>query len=150
MFCARFVPPSPAEVPFKVAFSNYLQFPMVPPAKLPSKITFKSTFKVTLQLYSKINFKVNKFIVKVLSKNKRAKNPLSSSVNNLLHDIKICGICYYEMTDQVFNCKEGHIICKQCYTKVNRCPFCKDKTLVRNRIVEKLIHETIGNQTRTK
>ena len=33
------VPPTPAEIHFKVAFSNYLQFPLVPPAKL-QKVAF--------------------------------------------------------------------------------------------------------------
>ena len=34
------IPPSPAELPFKVASSNYLQFPLIPPAKVPYKISF--------------------------------------------------------------------------------------------------------------
>ena len=41
----RVIPPTPTEVPFKVASSNYLQFPIIPPAKLPSKITFQNDFQ---------------------------------------------------------------------------------------------------------
>ena len=35
------LPPPLAEVPFKGASTNYLQFPMVPTAELPSKRTFE-------------------------------------------------------------------------------------------------------------
>ncbi len=45
----RLVPPHLAEVPFKVAFSHYLQFPMVPPAKLPSQTIFKITFLISFE-----------------------------------------------------------------------------------------------------
>ena len=41
----------PAKLP-KVAFSNYLQFPLVPPAKLPTKFHLnylKITFQITFE-----------------------------------------------------------------------------------------------------
>ena len=75
-------------------------------------------------------------------KDKRDRNLILSSVNSLLHDFKTCGICYYEMKDQIFNCKEGHILCKSCFAKVNRCPYCKSNIIVRNRIIEQLLHTT--------
>ena len=39
--------PTSAELPFKVAFSNYLQFPLVPPAKLP-KVAFSNYLQFPL------------------------------------------------------------------------------------------------------
>ena len=54
---APLVPPHPAEIPFKVAFSSYLQFPLVPPAKLPTKyLTLGPTFYIFSVLSPRICF----------------------------------------------------------------------------------------------
>ena len=40
--------PTSGYIPFKVAFSIYHQFPLVPRAKLPLKLPFKFTFQIYL------------------------------------------------------------------------------------------------------
>ena len=44
MACAPVGSPKPPDDPFSIAFSNYLQFPLVPPAKLP-KVAFPNYLK---------------------------------------------------------------------------------------------------------
>ena len=41
MFIAPVGSPGPGYIPFKVAFSNCLQFPLVPPAKVPYQFPFQ-------------------------------------------------------------------------------------------------------------
>ena len=47
--------PGAGYIPFKVAFSNCLQFPLVPQAKLPLKFAFEITFQnYLLELHLKL------------------------------------------------------------------------------------------------
>ena len=60
----------------------------------------------------------------------------------IILDSKTCTICCNEMSEKKFNCKEGHLLCKHCAGKVNKCPFCGTEQLTRNRFVESIFKAT--------
>lgn len=71
--------------------------------------------------------------------NKSNKLSLSAKENELE-----CPICL-EITDkEIYQCKNGHMICSSCSSKVNECPQCRvnlkvDGALIRNRLAESLV-----------
>lgn len=63
---------------------------------------------------------------------------LRINVNDTL-DLLECPVCYEYMTPPIFQCREGHPICKDCTEKVKICPTCRGSFIdARCRILDRL------------
>ena len=38
-----------------------------------------------------------------------------------------CPICFEQLIPSVFQCFNGHLLCKVCILKVEKCPICRDE-----------------------
>ena len=58
-----------------------------------------------------------------------------------LRDILECPICFnIPREGPIYQCENGHIVCKSCFPKCEKCPQCNMKmTKCRNLHLEKLI-----------
>ena len=106
------------------------------------KTHIEHNYNLREQYINLIKQNITATTIPILKVKNKDKNVVLSSINDILLDTKICGICYSEMSSQIFNCTEGHIICKDCHNKVNKCPYCKNNNIVRNRILEQLLTAT--------
>ena len=50
-----------------------------------------------------------------------------------------CKICYNTMTDKIFQCKIGHLICERCKSQCISCPYCKESIDTRSIFLENLL-----------
>jgi len=57
-----------------------------------------------------------------------------------------CPVCLEEMRPptQIFNCRNGHLICKKCRPKVNKCTHCRVEYTGRATAVEQMIRDMEG------
>eukprot|EP00933_Yihiella_yeosuensis_P032372 TRINITY_DN25965_c2_g1_i1.p1 TRINITY_DN25965_c2_g1~~TRINITY_DN25965_c2_g1_i1.p1 ORF type:complete len:185 (-),score=6.49 TRINITY_DN25965_c2_g1_i1:618-1172(-) len=71
----------------------------------------------------------------------------STSLVEVDADDYTCPICYEMMTEEIFQCVEGHMICKSCVGRVKqspkRCPSCRIPypagSPIRNRAAEQIV-----------
>merc|ERR1711915_710521 len=80
---------------------------------------------------------------KEIRKEELSKSLLSKSSCSLNIESEIeCPICFDLSRPPIYQCPEGHIICKACRPRVTRCPVCrfefKGMPDIRNRYVERL------------
>lgn len=56
-----------------------------------------------------------------------------------------CKICYNDMTESIWQCKNGHIVCNNCKFKCRNCPYCRGETTlnIRNIIMEELLQNFV-------
>jgi len=68
--------------------------------------------------------------------------------NDKTHGILECPVCLEIPAKPIYQCSNGHLICKLCHSKVNLCPVCRDKLNkqgpLRNLTAEHLL-ESINN-----
>ena len=66
--------------------------------------------------------------------------PGTANLKSLLE----CPVCIGE---QVFQCKNGHLLCTECLSKIKICPQCRDpmNQAARNLLAEQLVEETLPN-----
>ena len=69
-----------------------------------------------------------------------------SDMKKYLRDILECPICIDTIsTVPVFQCTNGHIICKICVTKLKKCPICRNDSMpARNLALEKIMQDLLG------
>jgi len=64
----------------------------------------------------------------------------SSNLNENLE----CPICMENFTDKIYQCKNGHMICEQCISQLEKqeCPTCMVSIVdrIRNRFAEECLH----------
>jgi hypothetical protein len=100
-----------------------------------SLIYLKTLFKITkLRLYIILNNikNKNKFVIKELNylkKELKKNNSLKNYFNKIklfkkLNYIRECPICFKNDININFTC--SHTVCSLCYTKVNKCPICRE------------------------
>ena len=60
-----------------------------------------------------------------------------------IEDILKCPNCIKPiMSAPIHQCKNGHVVCKDCIAKLSNCPICRnDSTLVRNLMLEQIIEK---------
>lgn len=49
-----------------------------------------------------------------------------------------CKVCFNPIIGYVWQCVNGHIVCKDCNKKCHKCPFCNDRINSRNLLLEHL------------
>ena len=53
-----------------------------------------------------------------------------------------CIICYESLLSPIYQCHDGHLLCKDCIPKVTKCPVCQDEfsknRRIRNRALEEM------------
>jgi hypothetical protein len=54
-----------------------------------------------------------------------------------------CPVCYLYMKDEVFQCREGHLLCTECVEKVDECPSCRTKLPEED---QRILNRAIMNQ----
>ena len=68
----------------------------------------------------------------------------SEEVKKYFKDLLECPVCF-ETIDSVpiYQCLNGHVVCKDCHPKLENCPICRDdkhyNLKIRNRKLEEII-----------
>ena len=78
------------------------------------------------------------------SKTKQNKSDFEAYIRDLLD----CPVCMDTIKSvPVYQCTNGHVICKDCIEKLNNCPICRnDSSLVRILKLEKIVQRLEGIQ----
>ena len=70
----------------------------------------------------------------------------SEGVKKYFKDLLECPVCFLTIDSApVFQCHNGHVVCKDCHPKLGTCPICRDANLydtpmaIRNLKVEEII-----------
>ena len=65
-----------------------------------------------------------------------------------VREILECPVCFETILSlPVYQCKNGHVICKQCIPKLKNCPICRDDSKpVRNLKIEEIVQKIEGPQ----
>lgn len=53
-----------------------------------------------------------------------------------------CPVCFEVPSGEVFQCVDGHVICKECYGHITQCPQCRvpfGQPPIRNRLMETML-----------
>lgn len=76
---------------------------------------------------------------------KKSRGDMAIMSKRSLEKILECLVCMDTIRPPIFQCKEGHLLCSQCRSKLPRCPACRDAVGlacgVRNRALEQLARE---------
>ena len=77
---------------------------------------------------------------------KTKQNP--SDFEEYIRDLLECPVCTDTIKSvPVYQCTNGHVICKDCILKLDSCPICRsDSTLARNLMLEQIIAKIYGPQ----
>ena len=75
-------------------------------------------------------------------------NQTSSDIEEYLRELLECPVCMETIKSvPVYQCTNGHVICKGCIEKLNNCPICRnDSTLNRNLKLENIVQRLEGIQ----
>ena len=75
-------------------------------------------------------------------------NQDSIDIEVYLRDLLECPVCMETIKSvPVYQCTNGHVICKDCIEKLNNCPICRnDSTLNRNLKLENIVQRLEGIQ----
>ena len=75
-------------------------------------------------------------------------NQTSSDIEEYLSELLECPVCMETIKSvPVYQCSNGHVICKGCIEKLNNCPICRnDSTLNRNLKLENIVQRLEGIQ----
>ena len=67
---------------------------------------------------------------------------------NVSPNIPECPVCLEEMQPplQIFNCKNGHLICSICRPRIAICPYCRMDYTGRATAMEQMIRQIVGQQ----
>ena len=70
-------------------------------------------------------------------------NTNQNSTDVFLRDLLECPVCMETIKSvPVYQCTNGHVMCKDCIEKLNNCPICRnDSTLSRNLMIEQIIEK---------
>ena len=52
---------------------------------------------------------------------KKNQSPLEEALTRGLE----CPVCWVDMKDHIFQCKNGHLVCQTCWRKLKNCPVCR-------------------------
>ena len=79
-------------------------------------------------------------------------NQKSSDIEKYLRDLLECPVCLETIKSvPVYQCTNGHVICKDCIRKLNDCPICRnDSAPARNLQLEKIVQRLEGIQCEKK
>jgi hypothetical protein len=72
----------------------------------------------------------------------------SSDIEEYLRDLLECPVCMETIKSvPVYQCNNGHVICKDCIKKLNNCPICRnDSAPARSLQLEKIVQRPEGIQ----
>ena len=72
----------------------------------------------------------------------------SSDIEEYLRDLLECPVCLETIKSvPVYQCNNGHVICKDCIKKLNNCPICRnDSAPARSLQLEKIVQRLEGIQ----
>ena len=75
-------------------------------------------------------------------------NQNSSDIEEYLRDLLECPVCMETIKSvPVYQCANGHVICKDCIEKLNNCPICRnDSELRRSLKLENIVQRLEGIQ----
>ena len=75
-------------------------------------------------------------------------NQTSSDIEEYLRELLECPVCMDTIKSvPVYQCTNGHVICKGCIEKLNNCPICRnDSTHNRNLKLENIVQRLEGIQ----
>ena len=73
-------------------------------------------------------------------------NQTSSDIEEYLRELLECPVCMETIKSvPVYQCTNGHVICKDCIEKLNNCPICRnDSSLVRSLELENIVQRIEG------
>lgn len=73
-------------------------------------------------------------------------NPNPSDFEEYVRDLLECPVCMDTIKSvPIYQCSNGHLICKDCIEKLNNCPICRnDSPLVRNLKLENIVQRLDG------
>jgi hypothetical protein len=73
-------------------------------------------------------------------------NQNSSDFKEYIRDFLECPVCMETIKSvPVYQCTNGHVICKDCIEKLNNCPICRnDSSLVRSLKLENIVQRLEG------
>ena len=73
-------------------------------------------------------------------------NQNSSDFEEYIRDLLECPVCMETIKSvPVYQCTNGHVICKDCIEKLNNCPICRnDSSLVRSLKLENIVQRLEG------
>ena len=76
----------------------------------------------------------------------------SMDIEEYLRDLLECPVCMETIKSvPVYQCTNGHVICKVCIEKLNNCPICRnDSALVRSLKLENIVQRLEGIQPEKK
>ena len=79
-------------------------------------------------------------------------NQNSSDFEEYIRDLLECPVCMDTIKSvPVYQCTNGHVICKDCIEKLNNCPICRnDSALVRILKLENIVQRLEGIQPENK
>ena len=68
-------------------------------------------------------------------------NTNQNSTDEFLRDLLECPVCMETIKSvPVYQCTNGHVMCKECIEKLNNCPLCRnDSVLVRSLKLENIV-----------
>ena len=56
-----------------------------------------------------------------IQEQKKNQSPLEEALTRGLE----CPVCWVDMKDHIFQCKNGHLVCQTCWRKLKNCPVCR-------------------------
>ena len=79
-------------------------------------------------------------------------NTNQNSTDVFLRDLLECPVCMETIKSvPVYQCNNGHVICKECIKELNNCPICRnDSAPARSLQLEKLVHRLEGIQPKNE
>ena len=75
-------------------------------------------------------------------------NQNPSDFEEYIRDLLECPVCMETINSvPVYQCANGHVICKGCIEKLNNCPICRNDSLLRRSLkLEKIVQRLEGFQ----
>ena len=115
------------------SYQLYLNQPVIWPS-LQFKICFQAAKTFILQENQKIKMATSEA------------NQKSSDFVEYIKDLLECPVCLDTIESlPVYQCTNGHVICKDCIAKLDNCPICRnDSLLVRSLKLEKIVQRLEG------
>ena len=51
---------------------------------------------------------------------------MDSTLKRDFKDLLECPVCFQTLSAPIFQCRSGHVVCKDCHPKLENCPICRE------------------------
>ena len=51
---------------------------------------------------------------------------MDSTLKKDFKDLLECPVCFQTLSAPIYQCRSGHVVCKDCHPKLETCPICRE------------------------